>query len=512
MPKQVIACSTLCADGMAVHIDSEKAIHARNAVMEFLLINHPLDCPICDEAGECKLQDYTYKYSTGKSRFDEAKNQKLKRVALGPHVVFDAERCISCSRCIRFCEEVAGNPQLTFVNRGDRVTIQTLPGKSLDNPYSMNVIDICPVGALTSAEFRFKARVWDMASTDSVCPGCARGCNVRIWTKNNRIMRLTPRENHAVNGYWMCDRGRLDSTTHVHSQDRVITPSVKTDGVMADVKWDDALELAAEKLKNFAGNEIAFIGDPFGTCEDNYVLARFANEVSRSQFVGIMLHPLREDADDILVNAVRTPNAYGAQTAIDAIDVTSRQASLYDGLAKRTIKMLVVTDAHAFNLQSFADAVSQVEYFIAIVSNHSALTYMADLVIPSSTFAEVDGTFINCDGHVQRIRPAVLTEGCDRNMAAHSMSRLDRFGSEFDRWGRPAKIDARPAWSILCSIASMLGKRWGYRTAEDVYADMARRVEQLEGTSYNAIGRHGYPMGGRHAVKKPSYVYSDVHQ
>ena len=162
MPKLAIACSTLAAEGMVVHSESEKTLAARNAVMEFLLINHPLDCLICDEAGECKLQDYAYAHSVGESRFVEEKNHKNKRVELGPRVMFDGDRCISCSRCIRFCDEIAGQPELTFVKRGDRVTIVTYPGKQLENPYSMNTIDICPVGALTSRDFRFKARVWDM--------------------------------------------------------------------------------------------------------------------------------------------------------------------------------------------------------------------------------------------------------------------------------------------------------------------------------------------------------------
>ena len=209
MPKLVIACSTLASEGMTVHTKSEKVIAAQNAVMEFLLINHPLDCPICDEAGECKLQDYAYKYSVGESRFVEEKVHKDKRVALGPRVMFDGERCISCSRCIRFCDEIAKDPELTFVQRGDRVTIVTYPGEEMDNPYSMNTIDICPVGALTSRDFRFKARVWDMSSTNSICNGCSRGCNTEIWVRNNEILRLTPRHNEEVNSYWMCDHGRL---------------------------------------------------------------------------------------------------------------------------------------------------------------------------------------------------------------------------------------------------------------------------------------------------------------
>ena len=204
LPKLVIACSTLASENMVVHSNSEAAIHARNAVMEFLLINHPLDCPICDEAGECKLQDYAYKYSIGESRFDEEKNHKKKHIRLGPNVTFDQERCISCSRCIRYCEEIVGNPQLTFVQRGEKVTIETFPGKELDNPYSMNVIEICPVGALTSTDFRFKTRVWEMSHTDSICSGCARGCNMNIWVRDNQIFRLTYRNNCKANNHYRC--------------------------------------------------------------------------------------------------------------------------------------------------------------------------------------------------------------------------------------------------------------------------------------------------------------------
>lgn len=181
MPKLAIACATQVADGMVVKTMSDKAVKAREAVMEFLLINHPLDCPICDEAGECKLQDYSYKYSTGISRFNEDKVHKQKRVPIGPNVMFDSERCILCSRCIRFCDEIVGKHQLQFVQRGDQTRIETFPGEQLDNPYSMNVIELCPVGALTSRDFRFKARVWELSNTDSICTGCARGCNMNIW-------------------------------------------------------------------------------------------------------------------------------------------------------------------------------------------------------------------------------------------------------------------------------------------------------------------------------------------
>ena len=279
MPKLAIACSTPATDGMVVHTKSEKTVHAQNAVMEFLLINHPLDCPICDEAGECKLQDYAYKYSVGVSRFDETKNEKDKRVALGPNVMFDQERCISCSRCIRFCEEIAKDPQLTFVQRGDHVTIETFPGEELDNPYSMNVIEICPVGVLTSRHFRFRSRVWDMSFTDTVCPGCARGCNSIMGVRNNEILRIDPRENPAVNDYWLCDWGRLNTTDFVNDETtRFKSPMIKFEGASADkdelieVNWDEAFSKTASIMKDLNPDVIMFAASPFSTLEDNYSL------------------------------------------------------------------------------------------------------------------------------------------------------------------------------------------------------------------------------------------------
>ncbi|MDH3252774.1 MAG: 2Fe-2S iron-sulfur cluster-binding protein, partial [Ignavibacteria bacterium] len=256
LPKLVIACMTQVANGMVVHTANPKVINAREAVMEFLLINHPLDCPICDEAGECKLQDYAYEHSVGYSRFDENKVHKPKRVELGPHVLLDTERCIMCSRCVRFCDEIAGKPQLTFTQRGTHVELTTFPGEQLDNPYSMNVIDICPVGALTSREFRFKARVWEMSSTETVCPGCARGCNMYSWVRNNEILRQTPRYNPEVNDYWMCDVGRLETFKHVNLESRIKAPLVRKDQGVVEVGWDEALAKIASELKTFKKTEI----------------------------------------------------------------------------------------------------------------------------------------------------------------------------------------------------------------------------------------------------------------
>ncbi len=315
MPKLAIACSTLAADGMVVHSLSEKSIAARNAVMEFLLINHPLDCPICDEAGECKLQDYAYSHSTGESRFIEEKVHKDKRVPLGPYVMFDAERCISCSRCIRFCDEIAKDPELTFIKRGDRVTIVTYPGEEMDNPYSLNTTDICPVGALTNRDFRFRARVWDMSSTKSVCNGCSRGCNMDIWVRNNEVLRLTPRLNEEVNSYWMCDHGRVDTFKFINAENRVSGPHLRKDGTLTISTWDEVIEKAVSELKSFKKDEIAFIGSAYSTVEDNYVFAHFAKSVFNSNNIDFIRHEDPSFGDEILRKSDITPNSLGAELA-----------------------------------------------------------------------------------------------------------------------------------------------------------------------------------------------------
>ena len=210
MPRPQISCAQDVAEGMGIRTNSPLAQECRKGVMEFLLINHPLDCPICDQAGECRLQEFSVEYGSAESRFLENKVKKPKNVELGPRVTLDDERCILCSRCIRFCQEIAKDDVLGFVDRGSHTVLTAHPGKRLENNYSLNTVDICPVGALTSSDFRFKMRVWFLKETKSFCTSCATGCNTLIGTRQDVIYRQTPRENDAVNSNWMCDYGRLN--------------------------------------------------------------------------------------------------------------------------------------------------------------------------------------------------------------------------------------------------------------------------------------------------------------
>ena len=492
MPKLAIACATLVSEGMVVHTTTPRVIDAREAVMEFLLINHPLDCPICDEAGECKLQDYAYKYGTGQSRFEEDKVHKPKRVTLGPHVMLDVERCIMCSRCVRFCDEVAKKPQLTFTERGDHVVLTTFPGQQLDNPYSMNVIDICPVGALTSREFRFHARVWEMSSTESVCPGCARGCNMNIWVRNNEILRQTPRTNMDVNKDWMCDAGRLETMKEVGRDTRIKSPRIKSHDVLKEASWDEALASVASELKVFRRSEIALLGSARATVEDNFVLQKFAREALGTKFVDAVMHVQPGTGDDILIHEDKAPNGRGAlEVGVRSHDPAMGFEGILRGIKERRIKSLLIMDDDIACDPQVATLLDMLEYLVVLSPSENSTTKMADAILPCSTYAERNGTFVNADGRVQRIRPAVALIDQDRALDGYAQSRLDRFGTTFDRWGRGGKRDARPSWRILTGIAAAMGTKYRYGTAEDVFAEVASTIPSFRGMSYRKLGNKG---------------------
>ncbi len=496
MPKLLIACATIAADGMVVHTQSDKSLAARNAVMEFFLINHPLDCPICDEAGECKLQDYTYKHSVGESRFVEEKVKKGKRIQIGPYVMFDADRCIMCSRCIRFCDEIAKDPELTFTKRGDRVFLTTYPGEELDNLYSMNVVDICPVGALTNSDFRFKSRVWEMSLTNSVCNGCARGCNIELWVRNNEVLRLVPKYNEDVNSYWMCDHGRVNTFKFINAEDRVDGPFIRVEGNLIRVGWDEAYAEAASRLKGFNKDEIAVLGSAFATVEDNYIAAKFAKSVLGTGNLDFLRHIESTFGDDILRKNDVTPNSLGAELAGVK---PSKNGNDFNGIIKSVkegkIKALYILedDIIAANPE-LENVFVKLDLLIAHSTNFNKTTALADIVFPASTYAEKNGTFVNFNGRAQRIRPAVATLDVDRALEGMSMSRWDKFGTKFDRWAQGKHFDARSSWKIIVGLASAMGQKMKYGMAEEVLLDMTNTLDVFKGLDYDVLGESGVQL------------------
>ncbi len=490
MPKLQIACSTPVSDGMIVSTGDDKSVKASNAVMEFLLVNHPLDCPICDEAGQCKLQEYAYKYSKGESRFIDVKNHKDKREAWGPNVMFDAERCISCSRCIRYAKEIAKQPVLTFVQRGDHVTIKLFEGTQFDSPYSMNVIELCPVGALTSMDFRFKARVWDMSFNESVCPGCARGCNIQIGVKDNTILRLEPRANPFVNQYWMCDAGRLQNY-HWVNENRVGSVHLRRNGQLSASDWKTGFAEIAKNLSSHSASKVLIVVGGWCTNEDAFAAKKLASDVLKGAHIVYVQRNNNDFADDFLRVADRNANSNG----FEAIGIKSVAESEVAALVKHADCALVLGDELIRGNSEVRAAIESLKFFAQVTMNMCESVELAHVVLGCSTYAESEGTFTNIDKRVQHFSPALVTAENQRSMGL-KMSRLDRFGAHNDRWNQGAKRDVIQCWRIVQGIAEALGSSWGFGSSQHVFKQLAETVSGFSLMSYEQLdARHGIVLG-----------------
>lgn len=513
-PKLQIACATTITDGMVVKTLSDVAVKGREDVMEFLLINHPLDCPICDEAGQCKLQDYEFEHSRGESRFREVKTHKPKRIAFGKNVLFDGERCISCSRCIRFAAEIAEEPVLTFVQRGDHVTIESVPEEGFNNNLSMNVIDICPVGALTSRDFRFKARVWDMSFTDSVCPGCSRGCSIRVGVRNNEIMRLEPRSNPNVNDHWMCDHGRLTSYPPVNDA-RITGARIKNAAGLAEqTDFATAGRRVAEALKKYSKDEVLLIGSPFATVEDNYAMMKLAKDKFGKSWTPFIPHVVGADEPKLL-RGDRTPNSKGATLAGLSPDARTggQHPSILELLRGGKIKAVYSLEDDFLQDAELLASFENVEFFACHATNESVTARRADVVFGVSQWAEREGVFVNFDGWAQRLHPAVTTVYQVRGMDHLNMSRLDRFGTPFDKWSHSNRPDVRESWRFVQTVANELGAHWHWKYTEDVFEEIANNTPAFRSMTYDTLGEMGQPVaGGNREVRQPLYVevYQDT--
>lgn len=410
-PKLLPACEVVVRDGMVVQTASEKVLEAREAVMEFLLVNHPIDCPICDQAGECKLQNYYMAHDRTGTRFGMTKVVKKKAVNLGPQVVLDEERCINCTRCVRFMEEVAQNPQLGQFDRGDRAVIGAFPGQPLDDPYSMNTVEICPVGALTSRDFRFKVRSWFLKSADSVCAGCARGCSIIVDHYNDAVQRYRSRDNEHVNQGWLCDAGRL-SYKRIHDKETQVTvPLAKdTDGKLVPITWEQAQTKLAELLGGYVGETDGTLGMSLSaqlTTEGVTAFVELAEQVLQVDTYAILG---REDweADKLLRVADQNPNRAGAELVLEGYSIFDEGPQLLRrGIDKGAVKtLLMVGSDYPEPNEAWLAALEKITV-VAWTSNLDASSRAADLVLPLASFAEQDGTFVNHDGRMQRVNRAI---------------------------------------------------------------------------------------------------------
>ncbi|MFH1532652.1 MAG: 2Fe-2S iron-sulfur cluster-binding protein [Pseudomonadota bacterium] len=393
MPKPMPACQTDVRDGFVVKTRSALADAARKGVLEFILLNHPVDCPICDQAGECKLQNHYQTYSARPSRINVRKVHKPKALPIGPNVIFDGERCINCTLCVRFLREITGSNQLTQVERSDHTEISPFPGKELDDPYSLCAVDLCPVGALTSRDFRFKERVWWLKTVDTVCGECARGCNVYADHSRGVLHRLRPRMNMDVNRWWACDEGRL--AIHRWTRDRLERPAPEG---LGDTPAEDAVSKAADLLRSaLTGGVGTLVLSPWASNEDAFVAGHVARQVLKTDTVVVAG---RDDGapDDLLRVADRNPNRAGVTAILTGLGLTVTESAS----ARAAATLVVGPDAAA---------PSSDHGMVIVLTPFLTAARAADVAFPTAGPFERDGTWINGTGQAQTFQPVVDPPG-----------------------------------------------------------------------------------------------------
>ena len=405
-PRPVIACANPVAENMGIRTNGPVVEECQQAVMEFLLINHPLDCPICDQAGECRLQELAVSYGRGTSRFLDLKVKKPKNVDIGPRVRLDDERCILCGRCVRFMAEVAGDPVLGFAGRGSHTILTVHPGRLLDSNYSLNTVDLCPVGALTATDFRFQMRVWFLKETPSIDVNCGTGCNITIWSRGNRVYRITPRPNDAVNSWWMPDSHRL-AFHHLEDPRRLTQPLARggPGTPAAPVPWPAAINAAATGLARFPGERTAVIASGRMTNEELFLARLLAAVLGTTR---LALVPRRGEPDGLLVAADRNPNTTGAALVWQTADPSAGLAAIRADVRAGTLNALVCLGEELTAEAGFTAADLARLDFLAVTALLAGPTPgAADVVLPTAGFAEKHGSMVNVTGRLQRLNRAI---------------------------------------------------------------------------------------------------------
>ncbi|MFQ5882233.1 MAG: 2Fe-2S iron-sulfur cluster-binding protein [Candidatus Methylomirabilales bacterium] len=483
-PKLMIACATPVTEGMVVHTRTPHVEETRRGVLEFYLLNHPLDCPICDKGGECPLQDYTMRFGPGASRFVEEKIHRDKHRSIGPHIIFDAERCILCTRCVRFCRDIVGTGELGVGQRGNRAEIVLFPGKELDNQYSGNVIDLCPVGALTSKPYRFKSRPWDLVKhVESTCPACSRGCSIVLDVRHVReggeeVLRVRPRFNPEVNGYWMCDEGRFEAYPR-RGQTVLRAPLVRRGETQVSVSWDEAISVLVDRLQEIidrhGAGAIGGLVSTWLTIEEMYATRMFLRDVLQTPHFDYHVDPVGvregdEAEDHLLRRTDKSPNTRGARL----LDIAPgpgglRAQQMLKAAIEGNLKALLCFEVDPWEQPTLGGeldgAADRLDLLAVWTVRQSPAASRAHVVFPAVGYAEKDGTIINFAGRIQRLRKATESKG-----------KLLSLGE------------------VLGQVAIGLQRSRIPVTAEEIWQRLAQEHTALGGIQYEAIGPLGVPV------------------
>jgi len=466
MPKLQIACNTQVAEGMGILTQSPKVLAVRKAVLEFLLINHPVDCPICDQAGECGLQDYYMQHDRQESRLEVGKIHDRKKTIFGPNVIFDGERCIKCTRCVRFCQEITKTNELAVINRGDHSTISLFDDAVLDNPLSANVVDICPVGALTDRDFRFKVRVWYLEKTPSICPGCSTGCNISVEAYQNKIARFKPRQNEAVNSHWICDEGRY-CFHQLAGGERLTTPLLRQEGGLVPATWEAALHAVVNGLRG--AQPLAGILSGRNTNEEAYLFAKLLRKLTSycSMEVFYQERPLT-DVQKILMSPDRSPNFRGARDM--GVSSSGGFAGLMQELTANNFSSAFIVGENLLDPNGdsakIRGALQKLSFLVVQDSQLTETAKLAHVVLPSAHFGEKEGTYTNRQGRVQKLNAAVI---CPEG--------------------------ARQDSEIFLRLLEAAGQKLDYATPGDIFTALAKEVIAYNGLIYDSIGDQGCELG-----------------
>ena len=469
VPKLQIACNTRVTDGMVINTANERVKRAQESVLEFLLVNHPIDCPICDQAGECKLQDYYMDFDRQPSRVPvEQKVRKRKVTEVGPRVILDQERCILCLRCTRFLDEVPKTSELGVFDRGDRVNIALAPGKVLDNPYSENVVDICPVGALTSKSFRFQARVWYLRSTPSVCTSCSRGCNIDVFHRDGVTYRFRPRYNPDVNDYWMCDAGR-DGFHDFQGEGRLIHPERRTGDGLTTAGWDEAVADVAKQLRTItrvSGPEaVGIVVSAGATNEESWLATRLASALGGARLAGHAICPADAPADDDLL--IRN-DRYANRRGLDAFGISSGSEGvkyLLEDAARGSVRGIVLFGADLagdLGREMVEPAFERLDLLAVFHTRRNESALYANWILPVGAPLETDGSVTNFEGRVQRLHSAYPPPG-----------------------------DSRSGWYALTVLVEACEGDRAVASSEQAFAAAARVTPVFSGLSWAGLGDRG---------------------